>query len=131
MSEEFRLEVNALTRRFDGNAAVDQISFSIQPGQVFCLLGPSGCGKSTLLRTIAGFYQPDIGELYFDDQLMNNVPPHKRNIGMVFQNYALWPHMTVYHKQVTNIVLAYILLNMTIMVCLMHLALVFLPIKRD
>ena len=68
---------------------------SVERGELFFLLGPSGCGKTTCLRTIAGFYQPDSGELFFGDHLMNNVPPHKRNTGMVFQNYALWPHMTV------------------------------------
>jgi iron(III) transport system ATP-binding protein len=59
------------------------------------LLGPSGCGKTTLLRLVAGFYAPEAGEIIFGERSMNDVPPHKRNTGMVFQNYALWPHMTV------------------------------------
>lgn len=59
------------------------------------LLGPSGCGKTTLLRLLAGFYPPDAGELWFGERRMNDVPPHRRNTGMVFQNYALWPHLTV------------------------------------
>jgi len=77
---------------------VDGVTLDFKEGELFFLLGPSGCGKSTFLRTIAGFYRLDAGELYFDDKLMNYVPPHKRNIGMVFQNYALWPHMSVYEN---------------------------------
>jgi iron(III) transport system ATP-binding protein len=79
----------------DTTLAMNRVSLEIETGELFFLLGPSGCGKSTCLRTIAGFYQPDSGQLFFDDNLMNDVPPHKRNTGMVFQNYALWPHMTV------------------------------------
>src|SRR5262249_25157852 len=59
------------------------------------LLGPSGCGKTTLLRLLAGFYQPETGEIRFGDRVVSGRPPYERNIGMVFQNYALWPHMTV------------------------------------
>ena len=79
----------------DTTLALNQVSLEVDPGELFFLLGPSGCGKSTCLRTIAGFYQPDSGQLLFGNNLMNDVPPHKRNTGMVFQNYALWPHMTV------------------------------------
>lgn len=92
------LHLTNVSKLFGETRAVDGVSLDVKRGELFFLLGPSGCGKSTFLRTIAGFYQPDTGELYFDDKLMNNVPPHKRNIGMVFQNYALWPHMTVYHN---------------------------------
>lgn len=92
------LHLKNISKLFGETRAVDGVSLDVKRGELFFLLGPSGCGKSTFLRTIAGFYQPDTGELYFDDKLMNNVPPHKRNIGMVFQNYALWPHMTVYHN---------------------------------
>jgi len=84
-----------VVKTFDTTFALDGISLNVKKGELFFLLGPSGCGKTTCLRTIAGFYQPDSGELFFGDNLMNNVPPHKRNTGMVFQNYALWPHMTV------------------------------------
>jgi len=84
-----------VVKTFDTAFALDSINLSVERGELFFLLGPSGCGKTTCLRTIAGFYQPDSGELFFGDHLMNNVPPHKRNTGMVFQNYALWPHMTV------------------------------------
>lgn len=89
------VELNHITKAFDTTIAVNDISLTINPGELFFLLGPSGCGKSTLLRVIAGFYRPDVGELSFDGEVMNNIPPHQRNTGMVFQNYALWPHMTV------------------------------------
>jgi iron(III) transport system ATP-binding protein len=71
------------------------ISLEVHDQELFFLLGPSGCGKTTLLRLIAGFYRPDEGGVFFGDKPMNGVPPHQRNTGMVFQNYALWPHMTV------------------------------------
>lgn len=87
-----------VSKLFGETRAVDGVTLDVVEGELFFLLGPSGCGKTTCLRVIAGFYKPDEGELYFDDKLMNNIPPHKRNIGMVFQNYALWPHMTVYEN---------------------------------
>jgi spermidine/putrescine ABC transporter ATP-binding subunit len=90
-----RIAVQKLTKRFGPLAVVDGVDFSIGEGELFTLLGPSGCGKTTLLRLIAGFYAPDGGEVRFDDRVVNDVPPHERGIGMVFQNYALWPHMTV------------------------------------
>jgi iron(III) transport system ATP-binding protein len=71
---------------------------SIEDGELFTLLGPSGCGKTTLLRLIAGFYAPDEGEIRFDGQSVNDVPASERGIGMVFQNFALWPHMTVHEN---------------------------------
>jgi ABC-type Fe3+/spermidine/putrescine transport system ATPase subunit len=79
----------------DGTVAVDRISLDIQPGELFFLLGPSGCGKTTLLRMIAGFIEPTGGRVLFDGRDVTFVPPNKRNTGMVFQSYALWPHMTV------------------------------------
>ncbi len=87
--------LNHITKAFGTTYAVNDVSLTIESGELFFLLGPSGCGKSTLLRVIAGFYRPDVGRLMFDDLDMINVPPHQRNTGMVFQNYALWPHMTV------------------------------------
>ena len=68
----------------------------IDAGEFFFLLGPSGCGKTTLLRILAGFDQPETGRVFFDGRDVTAVPPHERNTGMVFQNYALWPHMTVW-----------------------------------
>jgi iron(III) transport system ATP-binding protein len=90
-----RISVEKLTKRFGALAAVSEVSLSVEQGEMFTLLGPSGCGKTTLLRLLAGFYTPDAGEIRFGDRLVNHVPPHERGIGMVFQNYALWPHMTV------------------------------------
>jgi spermidine/putrescine ABC transporter ATP-binding subunit len=90
-----RIAVAGLGKRFGVNVVVDRASFAIEEGELFTLLGPSGCGKTTLLRLIAGFYAPDAGEIRFDGRVVNGVPPHERGIGMVFQNYALWPHMTV------------------------------------
>src|SRR5512139_3071083 len=90
-----RITVADLTKRFGSVSVVNRVGFSIEEGALFPLLGPSGCGKTTLLRLIAGFYAQDDGEVRFDDRRVNEVPPHERGIGMVFQNYALWPHMTV------------------------------------
>jgi iron(III) transport system ATP-binding protein len=90
-----RVSIRNLTKQFGNTNVLKGISLDVEDHELFFLLGPSGCGKTTLLRTIAGFYQPDGGELLFGDKRMNGVPPHQRNTGMVFQNYALWPHMTV------------------------------------
>jgi len=90
------VKLRNLTKHFGETVAVDDLTFQANEGELCTLLGPSGCGKSTTLRCIAGFYVPDKGEIYFGDKLINNVPPYKRNTGMVFQNYALWPHMTVF-----------------------------------
>ena len=93
-----RIEVQNLTKRFGAMAAVSDVVLTIQEGELFTLLGPSGCGKTTLLRLIAGFNVPDEGGIIFDGQRVNDMPPHERGIGMVFQNYALWPHMTVFEN---------------------------------
>src|SRR5437879_4748624 len=90
-----RVSIRNLIKRFGKTAVLQDISLEIASQELFFLLGPSGCGKTTLLRLIAGFYQPDSGEVLFGDRPMNGVPPHRRNTGMVFQNYALWPHLTV------------------------------------
>ena len=79
-----------------GKMVLQPLDLEIASGELFFLLGPSGCGKSTLLRLIAGFLQPDSGRILFDDKDVTNVPPEKRNAPMVFQNYALWPHLTVF-----------------------------------
>jgi spermidine/putrescine ABC transporter ATP-binding subunit len=93
-----RIDIDNVTKRFGALAAVSQVTLSIQEGELFTLLGPSGCGKSTLLRLIAGFYNPDEGEIRFDGRRVNEVPPSERGIGMVFQNFALWPHMTAFQN---------------------------------
>ena len=90
---EIRLE--NLRKTFGEVVATDEVTMILKEGELSTLLGPSGCGKTTLLRLIAGFYVPDSGHIYFDEREMTEVPPHKRNTGMCFQNYALWPHMTV------------------------------------
>ncbi|WP_114193464.1 putrescine ABC transporter ATP-binding subunit PotG [Edaphovirga cremea] len=89
------LEIRNLTKSFDGQAAVDDVSLTIYKGEIFALLGASGCGKSTLLRMLAGFEQPTQGQIVLDGQDMSNVPPYQRPINMMFQSYALFPHMTV------------------------------------
>jgi iron(III) transport system ATP-binding protein len=90
-----RVVLEHLTKRFGDTLALDDVSLTIEDQELFFLLGPSGCGKTTLLRLIAGFYEPDGGSLWFGHRPMNRVPPHRRNTGMVFQHYALWPHLTV------------------------------------
>jgi iron(III) transport system ATP-binding protein len=87
--------IENLSKSFGGFVALDRIGLTIETGELFFLLGPSGCGKTTLLRHIAGFYQPDEGRILFDGKEVTRLPPHQRNTGMVFQNYALWPHLTV------------------------------------
>jgi iron(III) transport system ATP-binding protein len=89
------ITVEKLSKRFGNVVALDRIDLRIERGELFFLLGPSGCGKTTLLRHIAGFYQPDEGRILFDGEDVTFTPPHKRNTAMVFQNYALWPHLTV------------------------------------
>ena len=85
-----------VTKRFGDVTAADEVTFKAEEGQFFTLLGPSGCGKTTILRIVAGFTMQDRGNVYFGERLMNDVPPHKRNTGLVFQTYALWPHMRVF-----------------------------------
>jgi iron(III) transport system ATP-binding protein len=90
-----QISIRNLTKSFGTTPVLHSISLEIRDGELFFLLGPSGCGKTTLLRLIAGFYPPDVGEIRFGDRDVSSVPPHQRNTGMVFQSYALWPHMTV------------------------------------
>jgi iron(III) transport system ATP-binding protein len=91
-----RITIEGLAVSFGGVRVIEGLSLEIPPGAFFTLLGPSGCGKTTLLRTIAGFIAPDAGALRFDDKDMTHVPAHKRGIGMVFQDYALFPDKTVF-----------------------------------
>ena len=89
------IQLKDIVKRFGAQEAVSHVSLDIRDGELFTLLGPSGCGKTTLLRLVGGFHEPDQGEICFDGRSVTPIPPYARNIGMVFQNYALWPHMTV------------------------------------
>jgi iron(III) transport system ATP-binding protein len=93
------VELRSLTKRYGIAAVVDDISLTIEHGNLVCLLGPSGCGKTTTLRLIAGFVEPSEGEIRVGEKLISSpshtVPPERRNMSMIFQSYALWPHMTV------------------------------------
>jgi len=90
------VHIEHLSKRFGELYAVKDVNLHIQKGDFYTFLGPSGCGKTTLLRMVAGFTTPDEGDIYFDEQRINDVPPWERNVGMVFQSYALWPHMSVF-----------------------------------
>jgi multiple sugar transport system ATP-binding protein len=90
-----QVRLQGITRQFDSTTAIKDITFQIPDRAFWVLVGPSGCGKSTLLRTIAGLESITQGELYFGDRLVNDVPARQRDVAMVFQNYALYPHMTV------------------------------------
>ena len=89
------VSIRNASKHFGNFAAVNNVSIDIEPGEFFCLLGPSGCGKTTLLRMIAGFESPSEGELLLDGKDMIGIPPNKRPVNMVFQSYAVFPHMTV------------------------------------
>ncbi|TVQ36588.1 MAG: ABC transporter ATP-binding protein [Geminicoccaceae bacterium] len=89
------VSIDGVTKRFGETAAVDQVSIDIQANEFFALLGPSGCGKTTLLRMLAGFETPNEGRILIDGDDMTRVPPNRRPVNMVFQSYAVFPHMTV------------------------------------
>jgi iron(III) transport system ATP-binding protein len=93
---------HGLTKKFTGLAAVDDLSLEIKDGEFVSLLGPSGCGKTTTLRLVAGFLQPDAGEIRVNDQVVSSastlIPPERRHMSMIFQSYAIWPHMTVFQN---------------------------------
>jgi ABC-type Fe3+/spermidine/putrescine transport system ATPase subunit len=89
-----KIRVVGVTKKFGKITAVDNVSLEVEDKEYFSLLGPSGCGKTTLLRLIAGLIEPDAGEIYIGDRLVNDVPPEDRDIGFVFQTFALFPHMT-------------------------------------
>lgn len=90
------VNIKDAVKKYGDFTAVNGVNLNIKEGELFTLLGPSGCGKTTLLRMIAGFNAIDGGEIYFGERLMNRVDAHKRDAGMVFQNYAIFPHLTVY-----------------------------------
>jgi putative spermidine/putrescine transport system ATP-binding protein len=89
------LTLDRLVRRFGAHTVVDAVDLEVQPGELVVLLGPSGCGKTTTLRLIAGFITPDAGDIRLDGKSITALPPHQRDMGIVFQSYALFPHLTV------------------------------------
>ncbi|MDA8975182.1 ABC transporter ATP-binding protein [Akkermansiaceae bacterium] len=89
------IKAEKITKRFGDVTALNEVSLEIEPGELFFLLGGSGCGKTTLLRCIAGLEKPTDGHVFFGERDVTDLPPHKREAAMVFQSYALWPHMTV------------------------------------
>ena len=90
------LHLENITKRYGKLKAVDNLSLEVRDGELLTLLGPSGCGKTTVLRCVSGFVRPDDGQIYLGDRKITEIPTEKRGIGLVFQNYALWPHMTVF-----------------------------------
>jgi spermidine/putrescine ABC transporter ATP-binding subunit len=92
------LVLEGISKRFGDSIAVDDLSLRVAPGEFIAILGPSGCGKTTTLGMIAGFERPDAGRIFMDGHDMTDVPPQRRNIGVVFQSYALFPHMTVFQN---------------------------------
>lgn len=90
------VDIKNTVKMYGDFKAIDDVSIEIKEGEFFTLLGPSGCGKTTLLRMIAGFNSIEAGEILFDGEVINNKPAHKRDIGMVFQNYAVFPHLSIY-----------------------------------
>ena len=95
-SQKNILELKNITLSFDGEKILDDISLEISDKEFVTLLGPSGCGKTTTLRIIAGFLQPDSGNVFFDGEIINSLPANKRNVNTIFQRYALFPHLNVY-----------------------------------
>ena len=89
------IQINNVTKAYGGNIVIQGLSAEINPGEFFTLLGPWGCGKTTLLRMIIGFNTIEGGEILVDGKVINNIPTNRRNMGMVFQNYAVFPHMSV------------------------------------
>ena len=95
MVESADVVLEGVTKRFGAVTAVNAVSLEVGRGEILALLGPSGCGKTTTLRVIAGFEDPDAGAIHIRGQVVNDIPTYRRNLGMVFQHYALFPHMTV------------------------------------
>ncbi|MEP7070380.1 MAG: ATP-binding cassette domain-containing protein, partial [Usitatibacter sp.] len=93
------LELDDLSKHYGSVRSVDGVSLAVEQGEFICLLGPSGCGKTTTLRMIAGFIEPDAGEIRVAGKVISSpravVPPERRQMSMIFQSYAVWPHMTV------------------------------------
>jgi len=95
MNEQSIISIRGVSKNFGAVRAVVDVDLEIRRGEFFSLLGPSGCGKTTLLRMLAGFESPSEGEIYIDGQAMSAIPAHRRPVNMVFQNYAIFPHLDV------------------------------------
>ena len=92
------LKISDVSKVFEKNVALNHVNLQIQAGEFVCLLGPSGCGKSTLLRLIAGLDRPSDGRIYINDRDVTNLPPSRRNFGIMFQSYALFPNLSAYEN---------------------------------
>ena len=90
------IEVQNVSKFFGEKVALDNINLNVKKGEFVTILGPSGCGKTTTLRVIAGFVNPDEGDVLFDGESINHLPPHKRQVNTIFQRYALFPHLNVF-----------------------------------
>jgi len=97
------LTVKSVSKSFGKAKVLKDVNISVEEDEIFFILGPSGCGKTTLLRIITGFIAPDRGKVFLGDKDITYLSPAARNIGMVFQNYALWPHMTVWQNVTTGL----------------------------
>jgi iron(III) transport system ATP-binding protein len=93
-----KITLSNLVKRFGSSTIVNQVNLEIRSGEMFFLLGSSGCGKTTILRMLAGFYDPEEGDILFGNKSILGTPPHQRNTAMVFQNYAVWPHLNVFEN---------------------------------
>ncbi|MCO7125797.1 ABC transporter ATP-binding protein [Sporolactobacillus shoreicorticis] len=98
MTKKTIIQFDHVAKRFDGEIILKDISFAIERGKFYTLLGPSGCGKTTILRLIAGFLEPSEGTITFDGRMVNKIPPNKRQVNTVFQDYALFPHLNVFEN---------------------------------
>ena len=98
MKKNVIIDLKHISVKLGDNQVLDDLSLYIRDREFITLLGPSGCGKTTILRVIAGFLEPDEGDVIFEDKKINGVPPHKRQVNTIFQRYALFPHLNVYEN---------------------------------
>ena len=101
-----KIEIKNVEKNYGTSKVLEQISVSVNDGEFLALVGPSGCGKSTLLRMLAGLEDITTGEILIDDKVVNDIPPKQRDVSMVFQNYALYPHLNVAENMAFSLTLA-------------------------